>query len=54
MSNAFQRGMQDAMKGRAPIFRDNLQPSSDDPMADDWSEDDRREYRRGYDAGDDC
>ena len=51
-SDAFKRGQQDAAKGRPPIFRSTraygIVAEGDDPMADNWSQEDRQEYLNGY------
>jgi len=49
---AYERGQQDAMRGKHPLFRDikgYLVPVTDDIMSDDWSEELREHYMYGYD-----
>lgn len=51
---AFERGKYDADRDRAPIFRPvpfGAEPTTDDPQADDWSDECRMAYLAGYDAG---
>ena len=53
-SEAFQRGIDDATKGRPRIFRETrahgIVAEIDDCLADQWSEQDRRDYLDGYDS----
>jgi hypothetical protein len=56
-TEAIQRGFDDATKDRAPLFRSTrahgivATVDTDHPNWDRWSDDDRRAYLAGYDAG---
>jgi hypothetical protein len=50
----YNRGKNDAVRNRAAIFRqvsDRYEPQMDDPLVDEWSQEDRRAYVAGYAAG---
>ena len=52
-AEAFKRGQYDARRYRDAIFRSTrrgIVPTIDDPMADDWSEENRQAYLDGYEA----
>lgn len=56
-SQWFQRGRSDALKDKAPIFRqvgNRIVPVTDDDMsedmAEDWDDDMRSDYLAGYDS----
>lgn len=54
-SEAFKRGVRDAARGRSPLFRSTkargIVADVDDQMADEWDEEARRAYLRGYEEG---
>jgi hypothetical protein len=49
---AYNRGQSDAKRNRPPIFRSTraygIIPTADDPMADNWTDEDRQAYLNGY------
>ncbi len=50
-TEAYERGMYDAARDAAPIFRstrNGILPTIDDPESDDWSDDLRVAYLKGY------
>ncbi len=50
-SAAWNRGNQDAQRGRPPIFRivgHTIEPTIDDPLADEWEQRSRAQYLEGY------
>jgi len=53
-TDAYQRGQQDAARDRPAIFRSTrahgIVAEGDDPMADNWSDQDRQEYLAGYNS----
>jgi hypothetical protein len=53
-SSSWERGFYDASRGRPPIFRwvgQDIEPTIDDPMADEWESHSRVQYLEGYEAG---
>lgn len=55
IQEAFERGVDDAKRDRSPIFRPvpfGAEPTVDDPQADDWTDEQRLAYLRGYDSYD--
>ncbi len=51
---ARERGYHDARRGRAPIFRSTrrgIEPTCDDPSADEWTAEQREAYLAGYERG---
>jgi len=52
-SYAFTRGIEDATKGRSPLFRSTrvrgIVADWDGPQSNDWTDQMRREYLAGYD-----
>ncbi len=51
-TEAYERGVYDAARDKAPIFRSTrnygILPNSDDPQSDNWSDDKRVAYLKGY------